>query len=220
MISIAGIMSLYGLTWIFGALTIDKASFAFQVIFVVLNSLQGFFIYLFLCVLSRDGRELWLELLFCGRYKSSHLHPSSAVSSSGDKKANNNMLLMSDNTSATPAPVVEKSISAEPTSGTYVVNYIEFSEKSSNRDVAVVADIGDRTPETASVTSKEEIEDSQKLDELSLTSIVGNEHLLENGREAPQDSVNLHTMGETDSDNGYDPAIEDDDEDTDKESPE
>ena len=96
MISVTGIMSLFGLTWIFGALTVDKASLAFQVIFVILNSLQGFFIFLFLCVSGRDARELWLELLCCGRYKSSYLHPSSAPTSSAGKKTAN--ILLSCNT--------------------------------------------------------------------------------------------------------------------------
>lgn len=95
------------LTWIFGALTIDKASLSFQVLFVVFNSLQGFFIFLFFCVLGRDGRELWLEFLSCGHYKSSHLHPLSIVTSSAEKRPNH-FMLVSDNTSATPAPVLEK----------------------------------------------------------------------------------------------------------------
>ena len=69
LISITGIMTLFGLTWIFGALTISRASLAFQILFVVLNGSQGFFIFLFLCVFSTDARELWKELLFSGNYK-------------------------------------------------------------------------------------------------------------------------------------------------------
>ena len=86
-ISIAGVMSLFGLTWLFGALTVTgfgsaAASTAFQFVFVVLNAFQGFFIFLFFCVFSKDAREFWLELLSRGRY---HSKPSQAkYSSSGN----------------------------------------------------------------------------------------------------------------------------------------
>ena len=80
-ISIAGIMFLFGLTWLFGALTVTgfgsaTASFAFQVLFVICNAFQGFFIFLFFCVFNKDARDLWIELLSFGRYKSKQLHSS------------------------------------------------------------------------------------------------------------------------------------------------
>ena len=82
-ISIAGIMFLFGLTWLFGALTVTglgdtTASTAFQILFVICNAFQGFFIFFFLCVFNNDARDLWLELLSCGRYQSKALHSSQA----------------------------------------------------------------------------------------------------------------------------------------------
>ena len=77
LISITGIIFLFGLTWVFGALTISDASLPFQILFVIFNGFQGFFIFLFFCVFSKDARELWIELLSCGRYKFSTSHPSS-----------------------------------------------------------------------------------------------------------------------------------------------
>ena len=79
--SIASVMFLFGLTWLFGALTVtgfgdSKASTAFQVLFVILNAFQGFFIFLFFCVFSKDARDSWLELLSCGHYQSKSLHRS------------------------------------------------------------------------------------------------------------------------------------------------
>ena len=59
----------------FGSAT---ASTAFQVLFVICNAFQGFFIFLFLCVFNNDARDLWLELLSCGRYQSKSLHSSQA----------------------------------------------------------------------------------------------------------------------------------------------
>ena len=67
MISIMGVMALFGLTWVFGALTVREASTAFQFLFATFNSLQGFFIFLFFCVFGKEGRELWLHVLCCGR---------------------------------------------------------------------------------------------------------------------------------------------------------
>ena len=67
MAKITGISSLLGLTWVFGALTIMKADQAFQIVFTVANSLQGFFIFIFFCVLNNDVRSVWLQYLL-GKY--------------------------------------------------------------------------------------------------------------------------------------------------------
>ena len=67
MIRIMGVMTLFGLTWVFGALTVREASTAFQILFAIFNSLQGFFIFLFFCVFGKEGRELWLQVLCCGK---------------------------------------------------------------------------------------------------------------------------------------------------------
>ena len=78
LISISGVMFLFGLTWLFGALTITvtAVNLTFQILFVVFNSFQGFFIFLFFCVFSKEARESWKEVLCCGRYQSKFLHPS------------------------------------------------------------------------------------------------------------------------------------------------
>ena len=65
MISIMGLMALFGLTWVFAAFTVSAASTAFQFLFAIFNSLQGFFIFLFFCVFGKEGRELWLRMLCC-----------------------------------------------------------------------------------------------------------------------------------------------------------
>ena len=69
---------LLGLTWVFGALTIvSEASLAFQILFALLNSLQGLFLFLFFCVLNKDARKSWKRVFSCGRdkrpFQSSHL---------------------------------------------------------------------------------------------------------------------------------------------------
>ena len=63
MANITGIVFLFGLTWIFGAFTILKADQAFQLIFTVTNSFQGFFIFILFCVLNSDVRHVWAKML-------------------------------------------------------------------------------------------------------------------------------------------------------------
>ena len=63
LISISGVMLLFGLTWLFGALTIGSASPAFQWMFVIFNTLQGFFLFVFFCIIGKDAREEWIHFL-------------------------------------------------------------------------------------------------------------------------------------------------------------
>ena len=96
MISISGVMFLFGLTWLFAILTFSAPGLreTFQALFTVFNSFQGFFIFLFFCVFSKEAREYWREVLSCGRYTSQFLHPSqtknvslSATGADKNKKA-------------------------------------------------------------------------------------------------------------------------------------
>ena len=77
-ISLTGIMFLFGISWAFAALTFNVKEIRIpgQVLFVVFNSLQGFFIFLFLCIFSKEARESWKEVLSCGKYISVYLNPS------------------------------------------------------------------------------------------------------------------------------------------------
>ena len=67
-LSITGVMILFGLTWLFGALTIGEASNASQYLFVICNAFQGFFFFVFICIISKDGRELWMYVITFGRF--------------------------------------------------------------------------------------------------------------------------------------------------------
>ena len=84
MISISGVMFLFGLTWLFAILTFSVTGLreTFQILFTVFNSFQGFFIFLFFCVFNKEAVESWKELLSCGRYTSTLLHPSQVKLSS------------------------------------------------------------------------------------------------------------------------------------------
>ena len=56
MAKITGIAFLFGLTWLFGALTVVNFDQAFQILFTLVNSFQGFLIFIFFCVLNSDVR--------------------------------------------------------------------------------------------------------------------------------------------------------------------
>ena len=89
MISIVGIMVMFGLTWLFGALTVREASTAFQYLFVIFNGFQGFFFFIFNCLISKDGREFWTNAIVscCGlRYCTRYSSLSSKLSSSHGRR--------------------------------------------------------------------------------------------------------------------------------------
>ena len=106
MLSIAGVISIYGLAWVFGALTVvSRSRFVFQVLFAIFNSLQGFMIFLFFCVVSRESRELWTQLFCRGKtldrfapfkarksYKRSVGKSSNATYSTGDRSKTSSLL--------------------------------------------------------------------------------------------------------------------------------
>ncbi len=84
-VGISGVTFLFGITWLFGAFTITNASFAFQFLFALFNTLQGFFVFLFFCVLNSDAHEVWKGVFTRGHYKPAGLHPlrkSSAIKKS------------------------------------------------------------------------------------------------------------------------------------------
>ena len=70
MIFIVRLVMYLGLTWLFGALTAREASTAFQYMFVIFNGFQGFFLFVFLCMIGKDARELWIELILCRQPRS------------------------------------------------------------------------------------------------------------------------------------------------------
>ncbi|XP_074663095.1 adhesion G-protein coupled receptor G6-like isoform X2 [Tubulanus polymorphus] len=55
-----GVMLLLGLTWVFGLFAISGVSaLVFSYVFVILNTLQGLFIFVFYCVMKRDAQKAW-----------------------------------------------------------------------------------------------------------------------------------------------------------------
>ena len=58
---IVAFVLLFSLTWFFGFFVIANNIVAFQYIFCILNSLQGFFLFVFYGVRNENVRKSWLE---------------------------------------------------------------------------------------------------------------------------------------------------------------
>ncbi|XP_036290192.2 adhesion G-protein coupled receptor D1, partial [Pipistrellus kuhlii] len=54
--AVAVLLPILGTSWVFGVLAVNNQAVAFQYAFAVLNSLQGFFIFLFHCLLNSEVR--------------------------------------------------------------------------------------------------------------------------------------------------------------------
>ncbi len=61
LIIISGLVALFGLTWLFAALTVTDSSVVFEVLFALCNTTQGFFVFLLFCVFNTDSRAQWKE---------------------------------------------------------------------------------------------------------------------------------------------------------------
>ena len=79
-VSIASVMTMYGLSWIFAAFSVSSAAIVFQWLFLIFNSSQGLCLFLFFCVISNDGREEWKNLLGYkkSKKKSTYSHHSNS----------------------------------------------------------------------------------------------------------------------------------------------
>ncbi|XP_067947583.1 adhesion G-protein coupled receptor G4-like [Watersipora subatra] len=75
---------LLGLTWIMAAFTAIENNVVFSYLFTIFNSLQGFFLFIFYCVLKRDAQLSWMRVCPCfdytGDYQSSTSNKHNGVS--------------------------------------------------------------------------------------------------------------------------------------------
>ncbi|XP_071490277.1 adhesion G-protein coupled receptor G6-like [Diadema antillarum] len=59
------ISALLGLTWVFGFLAIGGARIVFNILFLIFNSLQGFFVFVMFCLRQQEIRDQWRRWLHC-----------------------------------------------------------------------------------------------------------------------------------------------------------
>ncbi|XP_052213545.1 adhesion G protein-coupled receptor B1-like isoform X2 [Dreissena polymorpha] len=63
------VMTLLGVTWVFGPLAINEAKLVINYLFTILNSLQGFLIFVFRCCFNPEVRMSWVLLVKTGKFK-------------------------------------------------------------------------------------------------------------------------------------------------------
>ena len=91
LISVISVMLMFGLSWIFGALSVSGAAHVFQWLFVISVTSQGFLLFVFFCVIGKDSREEWKKLLTCYRYQGVKKRAThSSVASKSKRSTNRN----------------------------------------------------------------------------------------------------------------------------------
>ncbi|XP_059911650.1 adhesion G-protein coupled receptor G2-like [Gadus macrocephalus] len=66
---VAGVTVLLGLTWGFAFFSWGPVNLAFMYLFTIFNTLQGFFIFLFHCMVKENVRRQWRTSLCCGKLR-------------------------------------------------------------------------------------------------------------------------------------------------------
>ena len=67
LICIVSIMVRFGIQWIFGTFTVAEATIVFQWLFVLVSSLQGIILFVFLVLMGSDTRKEWITVMHCLR---------------------------------------------------------------------------------------------------------------------------------------------------------
>lgn len=82
--AVAVLLPILGTSWVFGVLAVNSQALAFQYIFAVLNSLQGFFIFLFHCLLNSEVRAAFKHKTKVWSLTSSSIRSANAKPFSSD----------------------------------------------------------------------------------------------------------------------------------------
>uniref|UniRef100_A0A3Q0RRR5 Adhesion G protein-coupled receptor G4b n=1 Tax=Amphilophus citrinellus TaxID=61819 RepID=A0A3Q0RRR5_AMPCI len=98
--SVASLTVLLGLTWLFGFFSFGPARAVLAYPFTVLNSLQGFFVFLFHCLMKEKVRKQWRIHLCCGRLRLSEYSDWSRSVTMGDRCKKKNLVSDSSSTAA------------------------------------------------------------------------------------------------------------------------
>ena len=186
MISISGIMFLFGITWLFAILTISVTGLreTFQILFTLFNSFQGFFIFLFFCAISKEARESWRELFGSGRQSellhipNDNFHGTPAHRNQSQSRTDSSALKLNEQ---------EISKTEEDIKESWNSFLYGWRSEPALEDDKILRENGGLNPEIVSVSDKE---DKTNDDSLSLTSAT---------TESGIDQIDTMSIAESDS---------------------
>ncbi|XP_068571143.1 adhesion G-protein coupled receptor G6 [Cebidichthys violaceus] len=114
---VASLTVLLGLTWSMGFFSFGPGKVALMYLFSIFNTLQGFFVFLFHCLMKENVRKQWRIHLCCGRFRLSDYSDGSRSATVGGRCKKNHLVnsdsVASDNTS-TIRKVSDSSTGATP----------------------------------------------------------------------------------------------------------
>lgn len=96
--AVASLTVLLGLTWAAGFFSFGPGRVVMMYVFSILNTLQGFFVFLFHCLMKDNVRKQWRIHLCCGRFRLSDYSDWSRTATGGKKTK---LVNMDSETSAT-----------------------------------------------------------------------------------------------------------------------
>ncbi|XP_071800900.1 adhesion G-protein coupled receptor G6-like isoform X2 [Asterias amurensis] len=111
----ASITFLLGLTWVLGFFAIGEASLTFNYLFATFNSLQGFSVFVFQCLLQPDIRKRWV--MVCCPSCSSEPYDSKSGAFSTSTRNRTNMVKQGNNNTGKTINTVSSSYTENPTYG-------------------------------------------------------------------------------------------------------
>ncbi|XP_070692870.1 adhesion G-protein coupled receptor G2-like [Pempheris klunzingeri] len=101
--AVASLTVLLGLTWSMGFFSFGPGRVVLMYLFSILNTLQGFFVFLFHCLMKENVRKQWRIHLCCGRFRLTNYSDCSRTVTKGSRCKKNKLVnsdsVRSDNTS-------------------------------------------------------------------------------------------------------------------------
>uniref|UniRef100_A0A3B3VDW4 G-protein coupled receptors family 2 profile 2 domain-containing protein n=1 Tax=Poecilia latipinna TaxID=48699 RepID=A0A3B3VDW4_9TELE len=67
--AVASLTVLLGLTWSLGFFSFEPVRMVMMYLFAICNSFQGFFVFVFHCLMKENVRKQWKAHLCCGRFR-------------------------------------------------------------------------------------------------------------------------------------------------------
>ncbi len=171
MSSVLGIMSLMGLTWVFGAFTISGTARVFEFLFVGFNSLQGFFIFLFFVAFAKETQDLWLQACGC-KEKKRRTTWSSAVASYSSRSQKVKRVTL-DNKAERLKAMEEVNVDDRKQSNSWDISFIMSDNQF---DVFLSADAAGQNKQTTGTKEEEQEEDVVKVPDTIIPAISDRGH--------------------------------------------